>query len=244
MFSSTYLLTSLFCLRSFVCQVILLSIHFPFICLPTRVSIWPSSHPVSHLSIRPCVRPSVRLSSLRQGLGSGPIHLSAIGPGEKHEASAEPPGLWAHELCFSVGRCSCHFWEWVGSAQLSAGHWGPRTGQAFSTASSVPGSEFVSWLLEIGEISKTEEGVNLGQALLENGIIHHGECGGPGGPRVGTGQTPTVLCFHDLTGCFYTSVQPRNVDVCVKNCSQDWKHQPSARAPAEWKPLRKTGAGE
>lgn len=37
-------------------------------------------------------------------------------------------------------------------------------------------SEFVSWLMEIGEISKPEEGVNLGQALLENGIIHHGEC--------------------------------------------------------------------
>ncbi|PKU37649.1 phosphatidylinositol -trisphosphate-dependent rac exchanger 1 protein [Limosa lapponica baueri] len=33
--------------------------------------------------------------------------------------------------------------------------------------------EFVSWLTEIGEISKPEEGVNLGQALLENGIIHH-----------------------------------------------------------------------
>uniref|UniRef100_A0A8C5MVL4 Phosphatidylinositol-3,4,5-trisphosphate dependent Rac exchange factor 2 n=1 Tax=Leptobrachium leishanense TaxID=445787 RepID=A0A8C5MVL4_9ANUR len=35
------------------------------------------------------------------------------------------------------------------------------------------GSEFVEWLLEIGEIHKPEEGVNLGQALLENGIIHH-----------------------------------------------------------------------
>ncbi|KAL2763586.1 phosphatidylinositol 3,4,5-trisphosphate-dependent Rac exchanger 1 protein [Daubentonia madagascariensis] len=35
------------------------------------------------------------------------------------------------------------------------------------------GNEFVAWLLEIGEISKMEEGVNLGQALLENGIIHH-----------------------------------------------------------------------
>uniref|UniRef100_A0A452HV40 Phosphatidylinositol 3,4,5-trisphosphate-dependent Rac exchanger 2 protein n=1 Tax=Gopherus agassizii TaxID=38772 RepID=A0A452HV40_9SAUR len=35
------------------------------------------------------------------------------------------------------------------------------------------GSEFVSWLLEIGEIQKSEEGVHLGQALLENGIIHH-----------------------------------------------------------------------
>lgn len=40
-------------------------------------------------------------------------------------------------------------------------------------------SEFVSWLTEIGEISKPEEGVNLGQALLENGIIHHGECSAP-----------------------------------------------------------------
>lgn len=36
-------------------------------------------------------------------------------------------------------------------------------------------SEFVSWLIDSGEISKPEEGVNLGQALLENGIIHHGE---------------------------------------------------------------------
>ncbi|XP_018424538.1 PREDICTED: phosphatidylinositol 3,4,5-trisphosphate-dependent Rac exchanger 1 protein [Nanorana parkeri] len=35
------------------------------------------------------------------------------------------------------------------------------------------GNELVSWLMENGEISKPEEGVNLGQALLENGIIHH-----------------------------------------------------------------------
>lgn len=35
------------------------------------------------------------------------------------------------------------------------------------------GNEFVSWLMENGEIGKPEEGVNLGQALLENGIIHH-----------------------------------------------------------------------
>ncbi|XP_019354193.2 phosphatidylinositol 3,4,5-trisphosphate-dependent Rac exchanger 2 protein isoform X1 [Alligator mississippiensis] len=35
------------------------------------------------------------------------------------------------------------------------------------------GSEFVSWLLETGEIHKAEEGVHLGQALLDNGIIHH-----------------------------------------------------------------------
>uniref|UniRef100_A0AAX7T275 Phosphatidylinositol 3,4,5-trisphosphate-dependent Rac exchanger 2 protein n=1 Tax=Astatotilapia calliptera TaxID=8154 RepID=A0AAX7T275_ASTCA len=35
------------------------------------------------------------------------------------------------------------------------------------------GSEFVSWLMEIGETDNPEEGVHLGQALLENGIIHH-----------------------------------------------------------------------
>uniref|UniRef100_A0A671YIJ7 Phosphatidylinositol-3,4,5-trisphosphate dependent Rac exchange factor 2 n=1 Tax=Sparus aurata TaxID=8175 RepID=A0A671YIJ7_SPAAU len=35
------------------------------------------------------------------------------------------------------------------------------------------GSEFVSWLMEIGETGNQEEGVHLGQALLENGIIHH-----------------------------------------------------------------------
>uniref|UniRef100_A0A8D3DTB7 Phosphatidylinositol 3,4,5-trisphosphate-dependent Rac exchanger 2 protein n=1 Tax=Scophthalmus maximus TaxID=52904 RepID=A0A8D3DTB7_SCOMX len=35
------------------------------------------------------------------------------------------------------------------------------------------GSELVSWLMEIGETGNPEEGVHLGQALLENGIIHH-----------------------------------------------------------------------
>ncbi|TDG97257.1 hypothetical protein EPR50_G00224110 [Perca flavescens] len=35
------------------------------------------------------------------------------------------------------------------------------------------GSDFVSWLMEIGETGNPEEGVHLGQALLENGIIHH-----------------------------------------------------------------------
>lgn len=74
----------------------------------------------------------------------------------------------------------------MGPSQFSAGPCVPKTGEFLSTASYVPGSEFVAWLLEIGEISKTEEGVNLGQALLENGIINHGEWGlGPGGPGVG-----------------------------------------------------------
>ncbi|XP_012583585.1 PREDICTED: phosphatidylinositol 3,4,5-trisphosphate-dependent Rac exchanger 1 protein [Condylura cristata] len=60
------------------------------------------------------------------------------------------------------------------------------------------GNEFVAWLLEIGEISKTEEGVNLGQALLENGIIHHGEWGWA---RVGQGDRD----YHLKT---YKSVLP------------------------------------
>ena len=63
----------------------------------------------------------------------------------------------------------------MGPGPFSAGSRVPKTREVLSTASYIPGSEFVAWLLEIGEISKTEEGVNLGQALLENGIIHHGE---------------------------------------------------------------------
>lgn len=51
-----------------------------------------------------------------------------------------------------------------------------QSGKANCFGSASLCSEFVSWLTEIGEISKPEEGVNLGQALLENGIIHHGEC--------------------------------------------------------------------
>lgn len=38
-------------------------------------------------------------------------------------------------------------------------------------------SELVTWLMEHGEVAKVEEAVHLGQALLENGIIHHGEAG-------------------------------------------------------------------
>ena len=36
-------------------------------------------------------------------------------------------------------------------------------------------SDMVTWLMEHGEATKVEEAVYLGQALLENGIIHHGE---------------------------------------------------------------------
>lgn len=50
-----------------------------------------------------------------------------------------------------------------------------REAQTLSVPLSFPCSEFVSWLLEIGEIHRPEEGVHLGQALLENGIIHHGD---------------------------------------------------------------------
>lgn len=50
-----------------------------------------------------------------------------------------------------------------------------RETQTLCRPLSFPCSEFVSWLLEIGEIHRPEEGVHLGQALLENGIIHHGD---------------------------------------------------------------------
>lgn len=57
-------------------------------------------------------------------------------------------------------------------------------------------SEFVSWLIESGEISKPDEGVNLGQALLENGIIHHGE----------TKQSPLFLSFIYLFSLWFSSI--------------------------------------
>jgi len=38
------------------------------------------------------------------------------------------------------------------------------------------GEELVAWLLQHGEGDKVEEAVFLGQALLENGLIHHGKC--------------------------------------------------------------------
>jgi hypothetical protein len=42
-------------------------------------------------------------------------------------------------------------------------------------AKSFTGREFVKWLQLRKEVRKEEEGVILGQALLENGVIHHGE---------------------------------------------------------------------
>lgn len=37
------------------------------------------------------------------------------------------------------------------------------------------GTQFVSWLVEQKEVGKEDEAIILGQHLLENGIIHHGE---------------------------------------------------------------------
>ena len=39
------------------------------------------------------------------------------------------------------------------------------------------GEELVGWLVKLEEVGNADEGVILGQALLENGVIHHGECG-------------------------------------------------------------------
>lgn len=45
---------------------------------------------------------------------------------------------------------------------------------------SAPHSDLVTWLMEHGEAANVDEAVHLGQALLENGIIHHGEGVGRG----------------------------------------------------------------
>ena len=50
------------------------------------------------------------------------------------------------------------------------------------------GKEFVKWLVLRKEVENADQGVILGQALLENGVIHHGEWGGrEGGGREGKG---------------------------------------------------------
>ena len=36
------------------------------------------------------------------------------------------------------------------------------------------GEQLVAWLVEIKEVADSDEALFLGQALLENGIIHHG----------------------------------------------------------------------
>ena len=41
---------------------------------------------------------------------------------------------------------------------------------------SFTGTDFSKWLIEIGEAGDSSEAVRLGQALLENGVIHHGMC--------------------------------------------------------------------
>ena len=43
-----------------------------------------------------------------------------------------------------------------------------------SFSKSFTGSDFSKWLIEIGEAEDASEAVRLGQALLENGVIHHG----------------------------------------------------------------------
>lgn len=55
-------------------------------------------------------------------------------------------------------------------------------------------SEFVSWLMEIGETGNPEEGVHLGQALLENGIIHHGGSFTPYSFLLALTNTVVTLC--------------------------------------------------
>lgn len=44
--------------------------------------------------------------------------------------------------------------------------------------STFTGQEFVGWLVEKKEVSNNDEAVLLGQALLENGVMHHSELWG------------------------------------------------------------------
>lgn len=44
-----------------------------------------------------------------------------------------------------------------------------------SYSKSFTGSDFSKWLIDIKEASDSNEAVRLGQALLENGVIHHGK---------------------------------------------------------------------
>ncbi len=54
---------------------------------------------------------------------------------------------------------------------------------------SFSGSEFTRWLIMRGEVEKVEEAVIMGQALLENGVMHHGEAlGGCGWGGCGLGD--------------------------------------------------------
>ena len=41
-------------------------------------------------------------------------------------------------------------------------------------ANSFTGQELVKWLVETKEVADSDEAILLGQALLENGVIHHG----------------------------------------------------------------------
>ena len=43
---------------------------------------------------------------------------------------------------------------------------------------SFSGEELVQWLVEQREVGNADEAVIFGQALLEHGMIHHGEWGG------------------------------------------------------------------
>ena len=43
-----------------------------------------------------------------------------------------------------------------------------------SHPNSFSGADFTKWLIEIGEAGDSNEAVRLGQAMLESGVIHHG----------------------------------------------------------------------
>lgn len=66
------------------------------------------------------------------------------------------------------------------------------------------GSEMIDWLIQEGEVENRQEAVELGRALLEHGIIQHGEPG-PGWSRAGKPGTSVAVRGTNPHSCRATS---------------------------------------
>jgi hypothetical protein len=69
---------------------------------------------------------------------------------------------------------------------------------------SFTGIDFIKWLIEIGEASNGDEGVRLGQALLESGVIHHV------GDKHQFKNSQLAYVFRYDDGTFQTSVDAKS----------------------------------
>lgn len=62
------------------------------------------------------------------------------------------------------------------------------------------GSEMIDWLIQEGEVENRQEAVELGRALLEHGIIQHGEPGWEARDERGCGGTDPHSCHATSAG--------------------------------------------